>query len=129
MRRNKILLAVWLPLFWVAATTFGANEVPRAGANLSDCSIVAMATAQTRQDSARDFYAGKHALRHSTRRPGMALDPDGRSLSALVSASAFSVLQQVPDLFSVAEAPADLLCSWQFYLRLAPEPRAPSLVS
>jgi hypothetical protein len=129
MRRNKKMFAVWLPLFWLAATAFGSTGVPRGGANLNDCSIVATVTAQTRQDSVRDIYAVKHALRHLTRRTGMALDPDGISFAGFVSVSAFSVLNQVPCRFSVVEAPADLLRTWQFYLRQAPEPLAPSLVS
>ena len=128
MRRTKIIFASLLPFLWLVATAYGSAGAPSGGSSCYPTSISA-AAGRGQHDPARDFNSSKEALRNLNRRAGMSSESDGKPLPVIASAAGHPTLKHVPILFSVVEAPADLVRCWQFYIRTAPEPRAPSAVS
>jgi hypothetical protein len=117
-----------LPFLWLAATACGSAGVFSGGSSCCPPSISA-AAGRGQHDPARDSDPSKQALRNLNRRAGMSCESDGKPVPVIASAAGHPALKHVPIRFSVVEAPADLVRCWQFYLRTAPEPRAPSAVS
>ncbi len=130
MRRIKIMVVTLLPLLWLGLAACGSAGVSGVGSS-HGCprASVSVAAGHSQHGAAGDICFFKQALRNTNRRAGMSCDPTGKSLPVVASASGLLGLQTVPVLFSVVEAPADLLRCWQFYARTASEPRAPSAVS
>jgi hypothetical protein len=128
MRRTKIIFAAWLPFLWLVATACGSASVSSGGAGCYPTSISA-AAGRGQHDPARDSDPSRQALRNLNRRAGMSCESDGKPVPVIASAAGHPALKQVPILFSVIEAPADLVRCWQFCMRMAPDPRAPSAVS
>jgi hypothetical protein len=130
MKRLKIMVASLLPLLWLAATASGFTDAPGCGAGCGQRASISAAAGSGQRDPVGNFNLSKQqALRNLSRRAGMSCASDGKSLPLISSASGLPRLERGSSLFSVVEAPADLVRCWQFYMRTASEPRAPSVVS
>jgi hypothetical protein len=125
MRRKAVIFVLLLP-FWLAAAAFDCPDVFDGSADSTDYRSDESGGGHGEENSTGDVAPVKHALQHLSRRVVSAMANRFISGTATI-ADAESVS---PGLgFGLVESPADLHQSWQFYLRVASEPRAPSLVS
>jgi hypothetical protein len=130
MRRKTIMFTLILLPLWLAAIACNITDVCNGGT--PGCQAGAFsATESDQNDSDSDVPPLKHALHHIARRASLSVAADDRSFSGADpdAISALTTSHPAAALFSVVQAPADLRHSWQFHLRTAPEPRAPSSVS
>ena|SRR5579859_3245496 len=127
MRGKTVIFSfLFLPL-WLAAVTFSISAIPFADA---DDQVSRSPDGQAGQNApGKDLPPPKHAAHHVVRRAAFS----GSGDDLLSGVAPTSTLPNRPQLhaalFSLAEAPADLRHCWQFHLRSAAEPRAPSLAS
>ena len=127
MRKKAVIFSLLLLPFWLAAVACNYTDVFDGNADPSDYQSDGSGGAGQSQDSNSDVTPVKHTLHHLSRRVVSVVD-DRFSLGAGTIADTTSV-SPPGSRISLVESPADLLQSWRFYLRVASEPRAPSLVS
>lgn len=125
MRRMVLMLVLCL---LAVGQTAGAQSFAKArGAMMIDRPSALSATEGRNQpDWAGDILLVKHPARHGVRRIEPAGEPDGKTPPTPGSFVVPVGQEPASSSFSVAESPADLPRCWQFILRLASEPRAPS---
>jgi hypothetical protein len=129
MRRIKILFAMWLPLLWLAAAAGISDGAPTGPSGAARAFLSTADADRNQRGPAGDDCASKQLARSMGRRVGTPSGSDPTTSLIFTANTRFSGLEPVPALFSVVEAPAGLARTWQFYLRAASEPRAPSAVS
>jgi hypothetical protein len=126
MRRvNIMLFLLLLSLGRVTAADFigAANGgSPATGRSIAFVHLVG----HHPQDAARDFHPAKHVLRHLNRRLGTIGGATGGLPPVPGAMTGYPDWAPASLRFSAVESPADLLHCWQFNLRAAAEPRAPS---
>ena len=128
MRGKTVIFSLlFLPL-WLAAVACNISAAP--GADAGD-QVSRFPDDQSGQgNSGKDLPPLKHAAHHLARRAAFSVgSADDLLTGAAEVETVSSGSQSDAALFSVVEAPADLRQAWQFHLRSACEPRAPSNVS
>lgn len=128
MRKKAAIYALLLLPFWLGALAFNYTDVFGVGADPCDYQSDSSGdSGQSHENSNGDVTLVRHAFQHLSRRVDSVQDK--RFLSATDTIADKASVSKAGSNFSLVECPAELPHSWQFYLRVASEPRAPSLVS
>ena len=130
MRGKTVIFSLlFLPL-WLAAVACNISAAPGADAGVGDQVSRSPDDQSGQGNSGKDLPPLKHAAHHLARRAAFSIgSADDLLTGAAEVETVSSGSQSAAALFSVVEAPADLRQAWQFHLRSACEPRAPSIVS
>jgi hypothetical protein len=127
MRKKAVIFALLLLPFWLAASAFDCPDVFDGSADSTDYQSDESSGGHSEENSTGDVAPVKHALTHLSRR--VVSVTANRLISGTATVADTADVSLSGSRFGLVEPPADLLQSWQFYLRVASEPRAPSLVS
>ncbi len=131
MRRNTFIFGwVLLPVWLAAAANISFDASFDSVAQNGTTAGFSVSTEHGRHKSSKDIPPIKHALRHPVRRALIPGETDDRSieLTGTITAAAVAWRPEAA-LMSAARTPEDILQSWNFRLRNALEPRAPSATS
>ncbi len=131
MKRKPVICSLILLPLWLVAVAGDLITFPADGGVInSSQTAVFKPIGPSNNGSGSDLIPFKHFPQHMIRRPVTFGGADsGLAFSSGDAAISFTGI--TPDIsgFTVVTSPADLVCGWQFHLRAASQPRAPSLVS